>query len=218
MAGLKTPIITVVIGEGGSGGALGIAMGNSVGMLSQGYYGVISPEGAASILGKYKDDAHKAAQFPKDCQELATAQNIYAYQLTKLGVGDEVIFEDLAETHNNFPVTKARIVAFVMRELSKFATMSSEEIVAQRYTKYRALGRFLEMTSEVRESKLQAADSLPVKERPAAQRTLTPCKLIKHLANEVIHGQRSRFQGLAPAGMVTTPPAVPISHLHLLVL
>jgi acetyl-CoA carboxylase carboxyl transferase alpha subunit/acetyl-CoA carboxylase carboxyl transferase beta subunit len=209
MAGLKTPIITVVIGEGGSGGALGIAMGNSVGMLSQGYYGVISPEGAASILGKYKDDAHKATQFPKDCQELATAQNIYAYQLTKLGVVDEVIFEDLAETHNNFPVTKARIVAFVTRELSKFATMSSEEIVAQRYTKYRALGRFLEMTSEVRESKLQAADALPVKERPAAQRTSTPCKLIKHLANEVIHGQRSRFQGLAPAGMVTTSPSVP---------
>ena len=91
MAGLKTPIITVVIGEGGSGGALGIVMGNSVGRLSQGYYGVISSEGAASILGKYKVDAHKAAQFPKYCQELATAQNIYAYQLTKLGVGDEVI-------------------------------------------------------------------------------------------------------------------------------
>ena len=72
MAGLKTPIITV-------------------GMLSQGYFGVISSEGAASILGKYKDDAHQAAQFPKDCLELATAQSIYAYQLPKLGVGDEVI-------------------------------------------------------------------------------------------------------------------------------
>ena len=96
MAGLKTPIITVVIGEGGSGGALGIVMGNSVGMLSQGYCGVISSEGAVSILGKYKDDAHKAAQFPKDFQKLATAQNIYAYQLTKLGVGHEVILEDVA--------------------------------------------------------------------------------------------------------------------------
>ena len=58
-------------------------------------------------------------------------------------------------------MTKARIVAFVTREFSRFATMSSEEIVGQRYTKYRALGRFLVMTSEVRESKLRAADTLP---------------------------------------------------------
>jgi acetyl-CoA carboxylase alpha subunit len=50
-------------------------------MLSGGYFGVISPEGAASILGRYKSDAHKAVQFPLDCQELATAQCIYAYQL-----------------------------------------------------------------------------------------------------------------------------------------
>ena len=55
-------------------------------MLSQGYFGVISLEGAASILGKYKDDAHQAVQFPKDCLELATAQSIYAYQLAKLGL------------------------------------------------------------------------------------------------------------------------------------
>ena len=75
--------------------------------------------------------------------------------------------------------------------------MSRGKIVAQRYTKYRALGRFLVMTSEIRESKLQADRSSSVKERPAAQRTSTPCKLIKHFANEVIHGQRSRFQGLA---------------------
>ena len=54
MAGLKVPIVTIVTGEGGSGGALGIGMGNIVGMLSGGYFGVISPEGAASILGRYK--------------------------------------------------------------------------------------------------------------------------------------------------------------------
>ena len=54
MAGLRVPIITVVLGEGGSGGALGVAMGNRIAMLSQAYYGVISPEGAASILGRYR--------------------------------------------------------------------------------------------------------------------------------------------------------------------
>ncbi|CAN0405884.1 unnamed protein product, partial [Hapterophycus canaliculatus] len=78
MAGLKVPIVTLIMGEGGSGGALGVGMGNRVGMLSRAYFGVISPEGAASILGRYKDDAHKAEQFPKDCQALATAQQIYA--------------------------------------------------------------------------------------------------------------------------------------------
>ena len=126
-------------------------------MLPLGYYGVISSEGAASILGKYKDVARKAAQFPKDCLELATAQNIYAYQLMKLGFGDEVIFEDLVETHNNFPVTKARIIAFCYERALE---VCSKEIVTQRYTKYRALGRFLEMTLEIRESRLQAADIL----------------------------------------------------------
>ncbi len=60
MASLKVPIVTLVLGEGGSGGALGIGMGNFVAMCSGGYFGVISPEGAASILGRYKDDAHKA--------------------------------------------------------------------------------------------------------------------------------------------------------------
>ena len=90
MASLRTPLITVVLGEGGSGGALGIAMGNRIGMLSQAYYGVISPEGAASILGRYTDDAHKALRFPADCRELANSQAIYAHHLLKLGVIDQV--------------------------------------------------------------------------------------------------------------------------------
>ena len=60
MAALKVPIVTIMVGEGGSGGALGIGMGNCIGMCSGGYFGVISPEGAASILGRYKDESHKA--------------------------------------------------------------------------------------------------------------------------------------------------------------
>ncbi|CAM9310439.1 unnamed protein product [Ectocarpus sp. 6 AP-2014] len=105
MAGLKVPIVTLIMGEGGSGGALGVGMGNRVGMLSRAYFGVISPEGAASILGRYKDDAHKAEQFPKDCQELATAQQIYANQLKEIGVVDEVIWEPAqGETHEHFPI------------------------------------------------------------------------------------------------------------------
>ena len=93
MGGLEVPIITILVGEGGSGGALGVGMGNAIGMLSGGYFGVISPEGAASILGRYKDEKHKAIQFPLDCQELATKQGIYANQLKSLGVVDEIIWE-----------------------------------------------------------------------------------------------------------------------------
>lgn len=59
MASLRTPIISCFLSEGGSGGALGIGMGNSVSMCSSGWYGVISPEGAASILGRYKNEEHK---------------------------------------------------------------------------------------------------------------------------------------------------------------
>ena len=59
MGGLKVPIVTIIVGEDGSGGALAIAMGNKIGMLSQAYYSTITPEGAASILGRYKDDDHK---------------------------------------------------------------------------------------------------------------------------------------------------------------
>ena len=94
MAGLTVPIITVVAGEGGSGGALGIGMGNVVGMLSSAYYGVISPEGAASILGRYKNDEDKAKRFPDDCRSLATMQKIYAPQLKELGVIDQVIWDN----------------------------------------------------------------------------------------------------------------------------
>ena len=60
---------------------------------SRRYYGVISPEGAASILGRYKDEAHKAEQFPKDCSAIATRQHIFAPQLLELGVIDEVLPE-----------------------------------------------------------------------------------------------------------------------------
>jgi len=67
-------------------------------MLSQSYYGVISPEGAASILGRYKDDAHKAQQYPKDCHELATAQRIYAYWTAGVSSARGKIIWDFSET------------------------------------------------------------------------------------------------------------------------
>ncbi|KAA6393987.1 MAG: pyruvate carboxylase [Streblomastix strix] len=104
MASLRVPIISIIVGEGGSGGALGLMMGNSVGMLSCGWYGVISPEGAASILGRYKDDSHKKIQFPKDCAELAHVQQIYVDQLLKKKVIDGIIWEeeDVVKSRENY--------------------------------------------------------------------------------------------------------------------
>jgi hypothetical protein len=91
MAGLKVPIITILVGEGGSGGALGIAMGNKIGMLSGGYYGVITPEGAASILCKYKNDDEKQQKFHHDCHEISEKQQIYCDKLKGHQVIDEII-------------------------------------------------------------------------------------------------------------------------------
>ncbi|KAJ1445024.1 hypothetical protein M885DRAFT_626577 [Pelagophyceae sp. CCMP2097] len=215
MAGLRTAIVTVVLGEGGSGGALGLAMGNAVGMLSQAYYGVISPEGAASILGRYKDDAHKAAQFPKDCHELATAQSIYAYQLQKLGVVDEVIYEDANETCDAFAVTAARIAEYVSTQLATFAAMAPDELVSQRYGKYRALGQFLELSVSERNAAVLAAEAASTnREARPPKVDVKPCKLVRHLAHQVLHGERARFMGHAFAGAPISTPAVPADLLR----
>ena len=112
---------------------------------------MISPEGAASILGRYKDDADKAVQFPLDCQALATAQCIYAYQLEKMGVVDEIIWEQAEteakskETFQSFPVLKARLHSFLQRSLAQLSSLSEAELISHRYTKYRALGTYSEI-------------------------------------------------------------------------
>ncbi|KAK2964860.1 putative Pyruvate carboxylase [Blattamonas nauphoetae] len=147
MAKLRTPLLSCVLGEGGSGGALGLAMGNSVAMFSSAWYSVISPEGAASILGRYKDEAHKKEQLPKDAAELATAQHIYADQLLKSGVIDAIIWEDEdldkpRETFQAFPNIKKRFLNWVWTKLKEFCPLSEDDLVKQRYNRFRTLGPF----------------------------------------------------------------------------
>merc|ERR1712048_13380 len=144
MAGLKVPMVTIVVGEGGSGGALAVAMGNRIGMLSNAYYSTITPEGAASILGRYKDEAEKKVQFPKDCRAIATSQNIYAPQLKNLGVIDDVIWEKEGENCKNFPGTSHNITAFVENNLAELSKMDSSSLVTQRYEKFRSMVKFKE--------------------------------------------------------------------------
>ena len=211
MSSLTVPIVPIFLGEGGSGGALGIGMGNIIGMCSGGYFGVISPEGAASILGRYDNDAHKAQQFQKDCQDLATAQCIYAHQLEELGIIDEIIWESATpETYTSFPVMGTRIKHFIRKSLIELESLNDEEIVAQRYQKFRSMGKFSLLDNN---NMLKAmADAKATTAPPKKIQRIAPSSaslLIKHLAEEIISGERSRFRKLAPPGITTVPPSLP---------
>ena len=213
MASLKVPIVTVVLGEGGSGGALGLGMGDRIAMMSCAYYGVISPEGAASILGRYKDDAHKAKQFPLDCRELATAQNIYASQLKELGVIDEIIWEvdgRQDETYSKFPLLKADIASFILRSLEELSPKKSDVLVSSRYDRFRGMGVFgigggggsLDVpSSPVAPSPVSLASSGATGGAPGIKYEVEPSPVAPKPAAP------------APAKPAARPPAVPESRL-----
>lgn len=187
-------------------------------MLSGGYFGVISPEGAASILGRYKDDQHKQAQFPKDCQALATAQRIYAHQLKDLGVVDFIIWEDADihhadgdvdhETYKRFPHLQARISAYIQYAIHKLGACTPEQLVAQRYTKYRALGTFALLDETQRMATIEhakqvsSATTSKAKTASANKSASLPSKLCAHLAEEVVLGVMSKYRKLCPTDMM----------------
>lgn len=134
MAQVKVPIITVIAGEGGSGGALAIAMGNRIGMLEHSIYAVISPEGCASILWKDASYAGKAAE----------ALKLTSKDLLELGVIDEVIEEPMGGAHRNYPATAAKVKDFILRSLKDLKAMTPEQIFDDRYAKFRNMGVFTE--------------------------------------------------------------------------
>jgi acetyl-CoA carboxylase carboxyl transferase subunit alpha len=132
MTGIKVPMISVIIGEGGSGGALGVSMGNMVLMFQYAVYSVISPEGCASIL--WRDAAMS--------MEAAENMRITAPQLKELGVIDDIIPEPLGGAHNE-PETAARnLKEYVQKYLKQLSTSSPEQLVEQRYQKFRKMGVF----------------------------------------------------------------------------
>ena len=207
MAGLTVPIVTIIVGEGGSGGALGIGMGNVVGMLSSAYYGVISPEGAASILGRYTSETHKASQFPVDCAALATLQKIYAPQLKELGVIDHVIQEVEDETYQSFSRLSRRIRTFLAQNLSKLSKLSADEIVQHRYDKFRRMGKYDMLSAKQRETVLTQAQNRPKRARaPRTKPDQTPSKTLSFIAEQSFNGPYSRLKGKAPAGVAAWVP------------
>lgn len=134
MAELTVPFISIITGEGGSGGALGLAMGNRVLMLEFSIYSVISPEGCASILFR---DASRA-------KEAATALKITAKDLLELGIIDDIIREPLGGAHIDPQFTAKNIKAAILRHLEPLLTLSNRELIADRYNKYRKMGIFSE--------------------------------------------------------------------------
>lgn len=137
MASFQVPMIVVITGEGGSGGALGIGVGNKVLMMEYSIYSVISPEGCASILFR---DATKAPQ-------AAESLKITAKQLLELGVIDEIIKEPVGGAHTSAELTAKNIKASLLRNLEELDKLSKEELVESRYNKFRSLGIFEELKS-----------------------------------------------------------------------
>ncbi|SDH74440.1 acetyl-CoA carboxylase carboxyl transferase subunit alpha [Alteribacillus bidgolensis] len=135
MAGLRVPIISIVIGEGGSGGALALGVGNQIHMLENSTYSVISPEGAAALLWKDASYAKQAAQ----------TMRITAPDLKELGIIDEMIKEVKGGAHKNLEKQASYMDDVLERSLHNLCQRTADELIAERYEKYKQIG---EVTGE----------------------------------------------------------------------
>lgn len=136
MSRLPTPIICVVIGEGGSGGALGIGIGDKVSMLEHAYYSVISPEGCAGILWKVATETTKPLA--------AEALKLTSRDLFRLRVIDDIIPEPLGGAHRNHQEAAATLKAYLIKYLKELGKLSIEQLLDHRYEKFRRIGQFEE--------------------------------------------------------------------------
>jgi acetyl-CoA carboxylase carboxyl transferase subunit alpha len=133
MSRLKTPIISTIIGEGGSGGALAIGVPDKSLMLQYSTYSVISPEGCASILWKSADQAERAAE----------AMGITSDRLSELGLIDEVVTEPLGGAHRDHSVVAENLKGQLLASLSELTSINKDELLATRYQKIIGAGHFV---------------------------------------------------------------------------
>ena len=138
MFSLSVPVIATVIGEGGSGGALGIGIGNKILILENAYYSVITPEGCAAILWKDRAFTAKAAE----------SLRLTAKDLKELGIVDEIVKEPLGGAHQDHDATAAALKKALKKNLAELGMMPPGELKKQRYDKYRNIGVFTEISAE----------------------------------------------------------------------
>jgi acetyl-CoA carboxylase carboxyl transferase subunit alpha len=156
MSQLQTPTLAVVIGEGGSGGALAIGLADRVLMLENAVYTVITPEGAAAILWKEKDKV----------KEAAAALNLTAEHLSELGLIDAVIPEPLGGAHKDFDQTVDALKSGLMRCLNEVREIPIERLLDERFKRYRSVGKFRKLGTVHQTS--ASGEAAPVEEPPAA--------------------------------------------------
>ena len=139
MALLRVPILVVVIGEGGSGGALGIGVGDKIIMLQNSYFSVISPEGCAAIL--WKDGAKR---------ELAAERlKLTGVELMKFGIVDEIVEEPAGGAHRQPLAMVEALKACLLKQLAQLQALTTDELLEKRYQKYRAIGEVREAVAAV---------------------------------------------------------------------
>lgn len=134
MMKIRTPMVSVVIGEGGSGGALGIGVTDRVLMLENAYYSVISPEGCAAILWKHRQHAPEAAQ----------ALKLSAPDLMDLGIIDQIVPEPHGGAHHDHHAVAASLKSALVSALAELTPLGTEDLLQKRYEKFRAYGKFTE--------------------------------------------------------------------------
>ncbi len=161
MSRLKVPIICIVIGEGGSGGALGIGVGDKLAMLEFAYYSVISPEGCAAILWRDGSQAPDAAE----------ALKLTSRDLQKLKLIDEVIAEPLGGAHRNIHDTVYNVERYIVRTLALLKRTNVDTLIANRYEKLRSLGSAsttsLRLKTQAATDRIKAViKAIPAKSKP----------------------------------------------------
>ncbi len=137
MSRLRVPIVSVVIGEGGSGGALGIAVADRVGMLAHAWYSVISPEGCAAILWKQANETTN--------RSAATALKLMAKDNLELGIVDSVVPEPMGGANRDPAGAVEMLRVWITRNLSEIASTPTDELLDRRYARFRRLGRYEEI-------------------------------------------------------------------------
>jgi acetyl-CoA carboxylase carboxyl transferase subunit alpha len=130
MVRIATPIVAIIIGEGGSGGALGVGIADRVCVLENGYYSVISPEGCAAILWKDGSKAPDAAEVLK----------LTGTDLLKMGIIDEIVPEPLGGAHKDPQKSAENLKAVINRNLKELSGLKKETLLELRYKKFRSIG------------------------------------------------------------------------------